>query len=365
MIPQNKEIILHIDDDEANRYAVKRILEKSGFEVIEAALGNEGLAMARQHQPDLIVLDIKLPDIDGFEVCRKLKADKDLNPIPVLQTSASFVSSEHKVTGLDSGADGYLAQPIEAAVLVATVKSLLRIRRAEKIATDAMRAREEVLAIVTHDLRNPLSFIMLQARLMENGLVDGSLKVEDVVHRFKKINKSCHKMNHLIQDLLDVTSLEKGNFNLVKRPFVVSTLLNDIVTFYEEIALQSEITLLVDAQGHANKEIIADKDRLQQVIGNLIQNSLKFTPSGGKVTLKVSHDGSNIVFCIIDTGNGISEKDLPNVFNRYWQGHAQRKNGYGIGLSIVKGITEAHGGSVTIESKEFIGTTVIVKIPEK
>lgn len=359
----NVETILHVDDDEANRYAVRRILEKAGFNVIEAASGYEGLSQAKTFMPELIVLDIKLPDIDGFEVCRKIKADIDLNSIPVLQTSASFVSSEHKVTGLDSGADGYLAQPIEAGVLVATVKSLLRIRKAEKLATNAMRSREEVLAIVSHDLRNPLSFIMLQSKVMERGLLDGKLTLDEAVYRMKRINNSCLKMNRLIQDILDVSSMDVGDLKLVKNKFPLSALLNDVKTYYEEIALQSEISLTIDANDLQDNEIYGDRERLQQVIGNLVSNSLKFTPSGGEVSITVEKDKNEFTFKVSDTGSGISPKDLPNVFNRYWQGHPERKSGYGIGLSIVKGITEAHNGNVKIESEEGKGTTVTLTIP--
>jgi PAS domain S-box-containing protein len=123
--------ILNVNDDEANRYMVTRILEHAGFTVAEAANGREALMLARR-RPQMVVLDIKLPDISGLEVCRRLKADPELRTIPVLQTSATFISSERRVEGLDSGADGYLAQPIEPPELVATVRSLLRTQQAEQ-----------------------------------------------------------------------------------------------------------------------------------------------------------------------------------------------------------------------------------------
>lgn len=158
--------ILHIDDDESNRYAVKLILERVGYSVISAEDGTKGFELVAQI-PDLIVLDIRLPDINGYDLCRQIKANPRFSSIPVLQTSATFTSSDNKVEGLESGADGYLAQPIESSVLVATVKSLLRIRTAERKAQEASQSRDDMLAIVSHDLRNPLSFIMLQMKLLE------------------------------------------------------------------------------------------------------------------------------------------------------------------------------------------------------
>ncbi|QLE46864.1 response regulator [Nostoc sp. C057] len=132
-------IILHVDDNEANRYIVTRILQNAGFTVVEAATGAAGLKAATEHQPALVILDVKLPDINGFEVCRQIKANPETAFIPVLHLSASFVQSQDKAEGLDSGADGYLVQPVEPIELLATVRSLLRIRRAEEAALSSAR----------------------------------------------------------------------------------------------------------------------------------------------------------------------------------------------------------------------------------
>ncbi|MGP1385908.1 MAG: hybrid sensor histidine kinase/response regulator [Thainema sp.] len=131
--------ILHVDDNEANRYVVTRVLQNAGFNVVEAATGTAGLEAIAQHQPDLVILDVKLPDLSGFEVCRRIKSDPKTTFIPVLHLSASFVKSQDKAEGLDSGADGYLAQPVEPIELLATVRSLLRIRQAEELALASAR----------------------------------------------------------------------------------------------------------------------------------------------------------------------------------------------------------------------------------
>lgn len=133
------ETILHIDDNEANRYIVRRILQNAGFAVVEAATGFAGLEAIALHQPALVILDVKLPDLNGFEVCRQIKSDPQTRFIPVLHLSASFVKSQDKAEGLDSGADGYLAQPVEPIELLATVRSLFRIRQAEELALVSAR----------------------------------------------------------------------------------------------------------------------------------------------------------------------------------------------------------------------------------
>ncbi|OYE00433.1 hybrid sensor histidine kinase/response regulator [Nostoc sp. 'Peltigera membranacea cyanobiont' 232] len=134
-----KVIILHVDDNEANRYIVSRILQNAGFTVVEAATGAAGLKAVVEHQPALVILDVKLPDIGGFEVCRQIKANPETAFIPVLHLSASFIQSQDKAEGLDSGADAYLVQPVEPIELLATVRSLLRIRRAEEAALSSAR----------------------------------------------------------------------------------------------------------------------------------------------------------------------------------------------------------------------------------
>jgi PAS domain S-box-containing protein len=139
VMSEPKVIILHVDDNEANRYVVTRILQNAGFTVVEAATGTAGLKAVAEYQPTLVILDVKLPDISGFEVCRQIKANPETAFIPVLHLSASFIQSQDKAEGLDSGADAYLVQPVEPIELLATVRSLLRIRRAEEAALSSAR----------------------------------------------------------------------------------------------------------------------------------------------------------------------------------------------------------------------------------
>ncbi|HWG84210.1 MAG TPA: response regulator, partial [Deinococcales bacterium] len=127
----NRVIVLVVDDSDANRYALSRTLERAGYRVVEASNGGEGIALAHT-RPDLIILDVNLPDVNGFEVCRRLKADPAVADIPVLQMSASFVRGSDRAQGLDAGADGYLVQPVEPPELLATVRSLLRTREVEE-----------------------------------------------------------------------------------------------------------------------------------------------------------------------------------------------------------------------------------------
>lgn len=357
---KQKAKILHIDDSEANRYAVRHILENAGYEVIEAASGDKGLKLS-EDLPDLIVLDIRLPDTNGFEVCRKIKANPRTTHIPVLQTSAMFTSSDNKVEGLESGADGYLAQPIEGAVLVATVRSLLRIRAAEGEAQRATQARDEMMAIVSHDLRNPLSAIMLQVKLLKK-VYEEKGEVADLSAKLDRIGNSCTRMNRLIQDLLDVSSMEGGKFNITKNPFSASDLVKETVSNFEELAEQKSIALKLSIA--QNVSLMGDRERIHQVLLNLISNSLKFTNEKGSVSVSLKDEKDHSLFCVQDTGKGIAPEFLPHIFDRYWQGHMEKRDGVGLGLSIVKGIIEAHGGSINVESEPGKGTLICFTLPK-
>lgn len=356
-----KSKILHIDDDEANRYAVRNILERAGYEVFEAQNGREGIAMA-EGNPELIICDIRLPDIDGYEVTRILKQKSHLSSVPILQTSATFVSSEDKVEGLESGADGYLSQPIDNAVLVATVKSLLRIRTAEKAAQKSKQTQEETMAIVSHDLRNPLSVIMLQTKILAKDMEKN--QQTEYLPKLEKISQSCTRMNKLIEDLLTVTSLEEGNFAMEKTKVSVNGLINDVSLAFEDLAAQKQVQLLRKIDYNKDMPITIDRDRIFQVFANIISNALRFTGPGGKISLIVEETDKAYQFSVRDTGAGIPEANLKHIFDRYWQGHKDRSTGVGLGLSIVKGIIDAHDGSVWAESELGKGTTFSFILPK-
>ncbi|MEJ1960154.1 MAG: response regulator [Gammaproteobacteria bacterium] len=167
-------LVLNVNDNDASRYLVTRMLERSGFTVIEAATGGEALEKVHLRMPRLVVLDIKLPDMDGLEVCRQIKADPRTHGVKVLHTSAVFVATEFKVQSLECGADGYLSHPFEQEELIATVRSLLRLSEVEQELRDqaeelkaANRRTNEFLAMLAHELRNPLAAIVTSLPLLE------------------------------------------------------------------------------------------------------------------------------------------------------------------------------------------------------
>jgi signal transduction histidine kinase/DNA-binding NarL/FixJ family response regulator len=216
------------------------------------------------------------------------------------------------------------------------------------------RAREEVLWVVSHDLRTPLSVMRGHIELMRSG--SGAPDALDAVDR------AAAHMNRLIQDLLDVTRLDAGTLAIQPRRLGINVLLEDAEEMLRPVAENSGLSLITD-EPEGLPPLHADRDRVLQVLWNLVGNACKFTPPGGSVTLSVHPDGQMACFAVSDTGPGISEKDVPRVFDRFWQATRTDKRGAGLGLSICRGIVEAHGGRIWVSSVLQQGSTFSFTLP--
>src|SRR5262245_52397633 len=217
-------LILVVDDNDVGRYTKMRVLRDAGYEVIEAATGDDALRLIAQCNPRLVILDVNLPDIDGLEVCRRLKADPATASVVVLQVSATHVREEDTVRALEGGADASLTEPLEPSVLVATVRALLRARLAEDAMREALareqaaraaaeaanRTKDEFLATLSHELRSPLSVILTWVALLRSGRVDeaGRSRALEAIERNTRLQAK------LIEDLLDVSRIISGKLHL-------------------------------------------------------------------------------------------------------------------------------------------------------
>jgi PAS domain S-box-containing protein len=232
--------------------------------------------------------------------------------------------------------------------------------RLYQLAQRANRARDEVLGVVSHDLRNPLSAISMCTRvLLDNPPGEESAR-RDLV---SAIEESADWMNRMIQDLLDVASIEAGRLSLERQAEEVAPIVERTRQIFEGAAAGQEITLTtsVDAGLPA---IRADSERILQVLSNLVANAIKFTPPGGRIALSVNRSGPDIVISVTDTGAGIPPDDVARIFDRYWHARrASRTRGSGLGLAIVKGIVEAHGGRIRVDSSLGKGSTFTFTVP--
>ncbi len=356
-------LVLNVDDNDGARYAKTRILTRAGLQVIEAASGGEALRVAQERHPNLVLLDMKLPDIHGMEVCRMLKQDAATSSILVLQTSASYLSSADKIRALDGGADNYLFEPIEPEELVANVKALLRLGRVERQLRESDRLKDEFLATLAHELRNPLGPIRNAVELLRHLGSDAPQQQEQARHT---IIRQTNHLVRLVDDLLDVSRINQGKITLRREPTELSAFVGTALETAQPIMEARQHTLQVSLPPQT-VTLFGDSVRLAQIVGNLLHNAAKFTPVGGQVSLTALMDGNTLVLRVTDNGIGIAPGSASQIFELFAQAQHvpdRVQDGLGIGLSLVRKLVELHGGTVSVSSEGVgQGSSFEVRLP--
>lgn len=372
MAKEPRGTILVVDDTEATRYLVTRALRNSGYRVLEAVTGQEALSMA-QEKPDLITLDIQLPDMSGLEVCKRIKASAETAAIPILHLSATFIHDQDKAVGLDGGADGYLTHPVEERVLSATVTSLLRARSAEgelrtahaQLERQVLELREErelrekFVSTLTHDLRNPLSAAKLNAELIVRSV--GSAETNKrlatrLVHNIERMDK-------MIKDLLDANSIRAG----LKLPIEVGEC--DLAGLAKE-TIEGLTDLYGDRFKLSAKGVLPgfwSCDHLRRVIENLSSNAIKYGDPEASIQVLIDQKVEEIELSIHNMGNPLTQDEQSGLFEPFHRTTSALRGkqlGWGLGLTLVRGVAEAHGGRVRVESSLERGTTFTLTLPQ-
>jgi signal transduction histidine kinase len=369
--------ILVVDDNDAARFARSRWLTDAGHTVFQASRLADAEVLLREIRPELIVLDVNLPDGNGLDFCRRIKQDDDLRAVMVLHMSASFVTSEDQVRGLEGGADGYLADPVGPGVLLATANALLRLSRAERGLKDmlmreqaaraeaeaANRLKDDFLATLSHELRTPLNAIIGWTTLMRTIEMDAEARRKAI----EIIERNAKSQATLIEDLLDVSRITQGQLQLawmpVQLPAIVAAAIDTIRPSVDAKGLALAVDLSVDSM----MTVHGDPVRLQQVVWNLLSNAVKFTPAGGRIDVSLSADDANVELRVTDDGLGIKPDFLPLIFDRFRRADATATSvgsGLGLGLAIARQLVEMHGGTLMAASDgENKGTTFVVRLP--
>ena len=236
--------------------------------------------------------------------------------------------------------------------LIVTEVGQSAMRRLYGEAREVIDAREEVLRIVAHDLRNPLNTVAMTTRL----LLDLPSTEQQRIDRLTVIQRAGERMNRLINDLLSVSIIEAGRLTVDPRPTPLRNLIDDAIEMLRPIAADKSIRLETSVPSNA-PDVLADPGRVLQVLSNLVGNAIKFTPKGGTITIAVRPDDDRVTFEIADTGPGIPPEQLSNIFGRFWQANRADSRGIGLGLSIAKGIIEAHGHQLRVSSTVGVGST--------
>jgi PAS domain S-box-containing protein len=223
----------------------------------------------------------------------------------------------------------------------------------------SLRARDEIVGVVSHDLRNPVAAVKMLSRSVLNS---GDPDLNEARQNLSLIAEAADQMDALIRDLLDVTRLDVGQLQLAPESIEPAELLDEALRTLRPLVEEKQIHLEMKVEKNLPM-VRADAERIQQVISNLVGNAIKFTPPEGSITVGARQEGHEVFFSVADTGRGISEQQLPKVFDRYWQSTRTDRQGAGLGLAIAKGIVETHGGAISVTSKEGEGTRVEFSLP--
>jgi len=359
--PVNAETIAVVDDTEGTRLALRRTLERAGYDVIEGACGADALRIARDRPPSLMVLDVHMPDLMGPDVVKRLKADPVTRTIPILHLSASFTDDSDRAFGLDSGADAYLTEPVEPELLLATIHALLRSRAAERVAERALQTRDEFLSITSHDIRGLLQALRLTLDVQLLRAQDRNFEREAMVRTIRRSVSDVQQMTRLVEDLLDRSQLEAGKFLLRLEDLDLAELVRDIVHRATDEATAVGSTLVFDAPLPLPGKF--DPVRITQVVANLLSNAIKYG-AGKPVTVSVRKSDGTARISVTDGGPGITATEQEHVFDRFERGAASERAGsYGLGLWIVRELVRLHGGTVTVHSNPGEGATFTVILP--
>lgn len=374
--------ILLVDDNPINLDLLSGMLFERKYRVRVATNGKRALAAVRSCLPDLILLDINMPDMDGYEVCRRLKTDESTREVPVIFISALDEAMD-KVRAFEVGGVDYVTKPFQFEEVLARIENQLKISRLQKemafkneeLAHANLKLKEldrikaNFAAMLVHDLKSPLSVIKgtLELFSYEESL-DTTLK--DLVTTSER---SVDKMLNLINEALDIFRNDAQDVTLEVKSINPETLLRSVAEEARLAALSARITVECSIEPKL-PSILADPDKLERVFANLLSNAIKFTPEGGRISLDaitVSGTGveSGLTFVqvsLTDTGEGIPADTLPYIFEPYRQARSQRSAlGVGLGLAIVKRIIAEHGGNISVRSQVGVGTCFTVMLPAK
>ncbi|HET9623833.1 MAG TPA: response regulator [Kofleriaceae bacterium] len=365
-------LVLNVNDHVANLYMVSKMLRNAGFRVAEARTGSDALAKARTpgERPEVIVLDVQLPDLSGFEVCRRLKSDAETADIKILHTSAAMVTANNKAQGVEAGADGYLTQPFEPQELIATVRSLARLHATESdliARNDALmvadRRKDEFLAMLAHELRNPLAAIQTGLPLLERFAAH-----DEIERRAREVlRRQTGLLIQLVDDLLDVSRVTRNRIELHRAELDLARLVGQVCDGFRPRVIEPRgQTLVVDVPVHPVR-MSGDAGRLEQVLTNLLDNASKYSDATTRIEVALVVDGGRATLSVRDHGIGIDASTLPQVFDLFAQAQTsldRARGGLGIGLTLVKALVELHGGDITASSPGLgHGTTMTVRLP--
>lgn len=359
--------ILVVDDTPANLQTLAAVLKEKGYQISVATHGRQALDVVGRVSPALILLDVMMPEMDGFETCRRLKTNDSWRDIPVIFLTAKTETADI-IQGFELGAVDYVAKPFNTHELLARVSTHLALRRQQRELqenyrrlSELERLRDSLVHMVVHDLRSPLLGLSGCLQMLQMDL-EGKLEAEQA-EDLETALAAAQRLGGMVTSLLDVSRLEAGQMPLNKQSCDLRTVITDAVASLGALTRDRHIVL---PPGNQPVTLVCDPEVVGRIVANLVGNAIKFTPPGGEIKLAATLTNDLVKVTVTDAGPGIPEAYRERIFEKFGQVENReegKKNSTGLGLTFCKLAVEAHGGAIGVDSEPGHGSTFWFSLP--
>jgi signal transduction histidine kinase len=342
-----QETILIVEDEEDVAEMIRYNLEKESYRTVVAYSGAEALKAAEAHAPDLVLLDILLPDLSGWEVCRILRDSTENHSIPIVMLTA-LSSEEARIKGLTLGADDFVTKPFSIKELLLRIRNMIDRQHALRRVLKKEKEKDLSLKYLVHELKNSVTVI--------GGFSALAIRKKDPENYLERIAAVAKHADNLLNDASLLSRLETSEGSLPMDSMDIGALIEEVADSYGDLAKQRQIEISLTNQ--TSPKVLGNATAIRQVLINLISNALKFSRAGGTVWISVTEDAQGAHLKVKDQGCGIAPKDLPRIFDRFYRAAgSEHIKGAGLGLYIAKLLVEAMAGKLSVESTLGAGST--------
>ena len=363
--------IMVVDDVPANVLLLRVLLTSSKYKVVTCGGAREALEKVKTENPDLILLDVMMPEMSGFDVAQILKSDPDTFDIPIIFLTA-LDNKEDVVKGFNCGASDYIAKPLEKEILLVRVLSQLKLVKSRRVIAaqneelrQTIYGRDKLYSVISHDLRSPLGAVQLSVKVLEDMIQPESIG-EDIYNLIVESGKQVSEVFNLLDNLLKWTKSQTGRLNVVYQDFALEDMVGGALDMYENVARQKNISLRLINNEVGHTVVHADIEMCKTVLRNFLSNAIKFSEEHTEIQVGIKTDGDFAVMSVTDTGCGLSPEDQSRLFHRdthFTKYGTAREEGSGLGLLLCNSFAEKNGGKLTLDSKLGKGSTFSMYIP--
>ncbi|MDM8569176.1 hybrid sensor histidine kinase/response regulator [Thiotrichales bacterium HSG1] len=358
---RSRSKILIVDDEQSQRLKLESILKQENYDITLLADGREIFTKLATIMPDLIILDLIMPKVDGFEICRRIKSDTQFQNIPIILVT--ILDTKKALTqGIDAGADDFLQKPVTSLELRARVRSMLRIKKQYDELQATLQMREELSNMIVHDMSSPIISVLLHATLMEEKTKDAELK-----KHLEMIRLSAERLDSFVNDMLMLAKMEESKLRLNPTTVDVNKIILEAEEHFSVIANSKNIKLkVVLPEPSFNMQL--DRNLFWRVVGNLLANALQYSPGGSTVVLSLTTKYTGVkphlYMQVADQGSGIPEDYRNRIFEKFEVVNLKKQGvvQVGLGLTFCKMAVDAHGGNISVHPNDPKGSVFVVEI---